>query len=92
MPARKAAVSALDGTFDDEREIERHGHGRGSSRGRPRENRFFSIADVAEQLDVSTRTVRRWIERKKLVAHYFGAVVRIAESDLKAFLERHRHP
>ena len=52
--------------------------------------RFFTIAAVAEFLDVSERTVRRWIKRGELVAHHIGAVVRIAESDLKAFIARHR--
>ena len=51
---------------------------------------FFPIAEVAERLDVSTRTVRRWIESRELVAHRFGGVVRIAERDLRAFLALHR--
>jgi excisionase family DNA binding protein len=46
----------------------------------PREEmKFFTIAEVAAFVGVSVRTVRRWIERKKLVAYYFGAAVRIAE-------------
>lgn len=53
---------------------------------------FFTIAVVAERLQVSTRTVRRWIADHTLVAHRFGAVVRIAESDLKAFIAQHRRP
>lgn len=48
--------------------------------------RFFTIAEVGKFVAVSTRTVRRWIERKELVAHYFGGAVRIGESDLKAFI------
>ena len=61
--------------------------------GNPREQmRFFTVAEVAESIGVSVRTVRRWIKRGELVAHHFGAVVRIAESDLKAFIARHRHP
>jgi excisionase family DNA binding protein len=51
---------------------------------------FFTIAEVSERLDVSTRTVRRWIESGDLVAHRFGGVVRIAEGDLHAFLAAHR--
>jgi excisionase family DNA binding protein len=54
--------------------------------------RFFTVAEAAEAVDVSTRTVRRWIKSGELAAHYFGAVVRIAESDLKAFIARHRDP
>lgn len=54
--------------------------------------RFYTIAEVAELAGVSTRTVRRWIKNKQLVAHHFGAAVRIAESDLKAYFARHRQP
>jgi excisionase family DNA binding protein len=60
-----------------------------SSSGRS-ELKFFSIRYVAEALSVSTRTVRRWIERGELVAHHLGGAVRIAESDLKAFLAQRR--
>ena len=52
--------------------------------------RFFTVAEVAERLHVSTRTVRRWIENLELVTHRFGRAVRIAESDFKAFLAIHR--
>jgi excisionase family DNA binding protein len=51
---------------------------------------FFTIAETAEMLRVSTRTVRRWIDGGKLIAHGFGGVVRIAEPDLRAFLAFHR--
>jgi excisionase family DNA binding protein len=52
--------------------------------------KFFTIAEVAECLNVSTRTVRRWIERGDLVAHRPGGLVRIAETDFRAFLSHHR--
>jgi excisionase family DNA binding protein len=52
--------------------------------------RFFTIAEVAEHLKVVPRTVRRWIKSGDLVAHRRGRVVRIAESDLKAFIARLR--
>lgn len=51
---------------------------------------FFTIAETAEMLRVSTRTVRRWIDSGRLVAHAIGGVVRIAESDLRAFLAVYR--
>ena len=60
----------------------------------PRERdplQFFTIANVAEHLDVAVRTVRRWIKSGDLVAHRFGGVVRIAERDLRAFLATHRN-
>ncbi len=52
--------------------------------------RFFTIPQVAEILELSTRSVRRSIKKKKLVAHYFGRAVRIAEVDLRAFIAGHR--
>lgn len=55
-----------------------------------RSSKFFTIAEVAESLNISTRTVRRWIKRGELVSHRFGAAVRIAETDLRAFLAQHR--
>ena len=51
---------------------------------------FFTVAEVAERLEVSTRTVRRWIKSGQLVAHRIRGVVRIARADLDAFLHRHR--
>ena len=51
---------------------------------------FLTIADVAGRLQVATRTVRRWVEADELVVHRIGGVVRIAESDLRAFLATYR--
>ncbi len=64
--------------------------GRSGGRARQHPSQFFTIGEVAEMLRVSTRTVRRWIDRGQLVAHAFGGVVRIAEPDLRAFLAVHR--
>lgn len=50
----------------------------------------YAIKSVAEVLDVSTRTVRRWIRNRDLVVHRIDGVVRIAEDDLRAFLALHR--
>jgi excisionase family DNA binding protein len=52
--------------------------------------KFFSIAQVAELLEVSTKTVRRWIDQRLLAAHRVGGLVRIAEHDLRVFLTQHR--
>jgi excisionase family DNA binding protein len=52
--------------------------------------RFFTIANVAESLRVSTRTVRRWIDAGQLVVHRINGVLRIADKDLQAFLGEHR--
>jgi excisionase family DNA binding protein len=51
---------------------------------------FFTIGQVADLLEVSTRTVRRWISTGLLVAHRFGGIVRISAHDLRAFLAQHR--
>ncbi len=54
------------------------------------QERYFTVEEVAESLNVSTRTVRRWIDRKKLIAHDFEGIIRISESDLRVFIARHR--
>jgi excisionase family DNA binding protein len=49
--------------------------GRPHSRPGPRQwqETFLTILQVAVRLNVSTRTVRRWIEGGELVAHRLGA-------------------
>ena len=52
--------------------------------------KYYAIKSVAEALEVSTRTVRRWIAKRALAAHRVDGVVRISEADLRAFLAMHR--
>jgi excisionase family DNA binding protein len=52
--------------------------------------RFFSIAKIAVQLDVSVKTVRREIKRGELPAHLIGRQHRISEWDLAAYIARRR--
>jgi excisionase family DNA binding protein len=52
--------------------------------------RYYTINAVAEALDVSSRTVRRWIANGALAAHRLGGALRISEADLRAFLAEHR--
>ena len=52
--------------------------------------KLHTIKAVAEALDVSSRTVRRWIENGDLPVHRVDSVVRVAEDDLRAFLALHR--
>ncbi len=52
--------------------------------------KFYAIKTVAETLEVSPRTVRRWIARGELIPHRVNGVIRIAEADLRAFLAQHR--
>jgi excisionase family DNA binding protein len=51
---------------------------------------FYTVAQVAELLVVSTRSVRRWIAAGELFAHKFGRQIRISELDLRAFVEWRR--
>jgi excisionase family DNA binding protein len=48
--------------------------------------KFYTIEQIADCLAVSTKTVRRWIDKKLLVAHRIGGVLRISEADFAAFL------
>jgi len=68
MQARKAAVVATNSTVHKEREIERRRSGPTAPRRHPRERvRFFTVAEVAGDLGVSTRTIRRLIQNLELV-------------------------
>jgi excisionase family DNA binding protein len=47
--------------------------------------RFHSVATVARQLEVSEKSVRRFIERGLLRAYKIGGQIRISEEDLLAY-------
>jgi len=51
---------------------------------------LLSVAATALQLDISTKSVRRLIARGVLPIHRIGRQIRIAESDLLAYLHGHR--
>ena len=51
---------------------------------------FYTIADVADLVDVNERTIRRWIDEGELVAHRFGRQLRISHADLNAFVRARR--
>ncbi len=51
---------------------------------------LMTIPDVAEQLQVSEKTIRRWITSGDLIAHRIGRQLRISESDLQAFIRVRR--
>ena len=40
----------------------------------PADEKFYTVEQVAEDLNVSPRTVRRWIQSKALVAHRFVSI------------------
>jgi excisionase family DNA binding protein len=48
--------------------------------------RFFTVGEIALQLNVSSRTVHRWIADRQLVVHHIGRSVRVSGADLKVFL------
>jgi excisionase family DNA binding protein len=56
----------------------------------PHGKRFLSVDDVAEELGVSSKHVRRMIARGDLRIHRFGKVIRIARDDLARCVDRHR--
>lgn len=55
-------------------------------------HKFYSIAEVAAMLGVSTRSVYRFMqqERNPLGAAMVGGVWRIADADLQKFIENGR--
>ncbi len=52
--------------------------------------KFYTIEQIAECVDASTRTVRRWIKKGLLIAHRIDGLVRISDIDFQAFLTTHR--
>ena len=53
---------------------------------------FFSVAEVALILNVSTKTVRTWITDGKLPAFHIGPgnrVTRVRRNDLEQFIDIH---
>jgi excisionase family DNA binding protein len=85
-----AEVLGADGDTINAIPAERDVGRRADRRPTRRAPRFFSVAEVAEILNVCERTVRRWIDRGKLIAHDLDGIVRIAESDLSAFIAARR--
>ena len=56
------------------------------SRQSGRAARFLSIREVAAYCAVSEKTVRRWIDRRQLLAHQLGRQWRIAPEEIERFL------
>ena len=52
--------------------------------------RVLSIQAVAQQLDVSTKTVRRWVDRGELPHHRLGRAIKITQPDLSVFMAMRR--
>ena len=51
---------------------------------------MFSIAQVAKAVNLSTRTIRRCIERGELRIYRLGGQIRISQDDLSAYLAKNR--
>ena len=51
---------------------------------------LLTIPQTATILQVSEKTVRRWIETGDLVAHRFGRQWRISQADLDTFIRTRR--
>ena len=51
---------------------------------------LFTIEQTAEHLQVSTKTIRRWIKNGDLIAHRIGRQLRISDADLKVFIRMRR--
>ena len=56
------------------------------------EDRLLSLEDVANRLQVSDQSVRRWIKAGKLAAYKPGLEWRIRPTDLENFLQAHSYP
>ena len=52
--------------------------------------RLLTVNEVAELLQVSSKTVRRWVELQELRTHRLGRQLRVSEEDLAAFLGQRR--
>ena len=51
---------------------------------------LLTISQTAEHLQVSTKTIRRWIDGGELIAHRFGRQWRISVEDLQVFVRMRR--
>jgi len=53
-------------------------------------DRPLTVAEVADHLQVTTKTVYGWIADGSLTACQIGRIYRVLPEDLDAFLRRHR--
>ena len=61
-------------------------HSQPDKAAQPEQPTLQSISAIAQRLDVSEKSVRRYIERGLLRAYKIGGQIRISEEDLMAFL------
>ena len=58
--------------------------------GAARQPTFHSISFIAADLDVSPKSVRRYIERGDLPAYKIGGQIRVSDEDYRQFLKSRR--
>jgi excisionase family DNA binding protein len=63
-----------------------------NSRWRRPVTQLRTIDETAELLNISPRTVRRYLDSGELPAHRFGRSVRVSDDDLASFLAASRRP
>ena len=51
-------------------------------------SKMLKVSEIAKQLNVSPRTVNRWIDDKRLPAYQFGTEYRIDETDFMNFVTK----
>ena len=70
--------------------LQKHGETQGTDLNPPSlKDRFLKLKDVQILLGISRSTLWRWHAERGLKVVTIGAVTRIRESDLQAFLKRH---
>lgn len=55
-----------------------------------REHPFHTVGQIAERWLCSTKTIRRLIRSKKLIAHRVGNQFRVSHDDLRTYERTHR--
>jgi excisionase family DNA binding protein len=75
-PTRKTALGYAHALSVDQ-------HANGST-----DEKYYTVEEVADILNVSPRTVRRWVRSKVVESYKFGAARRIASSGLQALIAR----
>lgn len=56
----------------------------------PKPTEMLTKAEVAQRLQVSIKTIERWMASGDLPVHRFGKSVRISTADFGAFLDKRR--
>jgi excisionase family DNA binding protein len=52
--------------------------------------RMFTVNEIADELQLSTKSIRRLIQSGDLQAHQFGDAIRVSPEDLESYRHRRR--